>query len=206
MREINQGYGFVSILLMLFVFTASCASIPELKVSYQLPPASDELNGKKVLLKIQDARTSKEVLSGGAKKELWDFSGNFSLSVAQHRKVGVQAGVYRVVGMMREGFRRRLENEGLVAVFQESGDVPQLLIVLNEFVLDRAGRDWAFKMGYEARLIRKGKVFSKENISGEGSRYNFSGRGAAETLLGDIFTDSMNRLDIKKLFQGAGLL
>jgi hypothetical protein len=205
MREINQGYGIILAILILYIFTASCASIPELKVSYQLPPASAQLKGQKVLLTIKDARTYKEVLGKEAKNELLDFSGNFSFSVAQHKETEVKAGIYRVVGMMREGFRRRLQNDGLIPVLQESGDEPQLLIVLNEFFLDRAGRDWVFKMDYEARLIRNGKVLSKENVSGEGSRYNFSGRSAAETVLGEIFTDSVNRLDINKLFQRAGL-
>jgi hypothetical protein len=54
-------------------------------------------------------------------------------------------------------------------------------------------------------LVRNDKVLSRENITGEGARYNFSGRGAAETVLGEIFTDSVNRLDINKLFQRAGL-
>jgi hypothetical protein len=195
MREINQGYGIILAILILYIFTASCASIPELKVSYQLPPASAQLKGQKVLLTIKDARTYKEVLGKEAKNELLDFSGNFSFSVAQHKETEVKAGIYRVVGMMREGFRRRLQNDGLIPVLQ----------VLNEFFLDRAGRDWVFKMDYEARLIRNGKVLSKENVSGEGSRYNFSGRSAAETVLGEIFTDSVNRLDINKLFQRAGL-
>jgi hypothetical protein len=205
MREINQGCGIILVILMLFIFTASCASIPELKVSYQLPPASAQLKGKKVLLTIKDARSNKEVLGKGAKNELLDFSGNFSLSVAQHKEAELKAGIYRVVGMMREGFRRRLENDGLIPVLQESEEVPQLLIVLNEFFLDRAGRDWVFKMAYEARLVKNDKVLSRENITGEGARYNFSGRGAAETVLGEIFTDSVNRLDINKLFQRAGL-
>ncbi len=205
MREINQGCGIMLVILMLFIFTASCASIPELKVSYQLPPASAQLKGKQVLLKIKDSRTNKEDLGKVAKNELPGFSGNFSLSVAQHNEAELNAGIYRVIGIMREVFRRRMENDGLIPVLQESEEVPQLLIVLNEFFLDRAGRDWVFKMGYEARLVKNDKVLSRENISGEGARYNFSGRGAAETVLGEIFTDSVNRLDINKLFQRAGL-
>lgn len=205
MREINQGCGIMSAILMIFIFTASCASIPELKVSYQLPPASGQLKGKKVLLKIKDARGNKEDLGKGAKSELPGFSGNFSLSVAKHTEAELNAGIYRVVGMMREGFRRRMENDGLIPVLQESEEVPQLLIVVNEFFLDRVGRDWVFKMSYEARLLKNDEVLSRENISGEGARYNFSGRGAAETVLGEIFTDSVNRLDINKLFQMAGL-
>ena len=160
---------------------------------------------KKVILKVKDARSNREDLGNGAKNELPSFSGNFSLSVAQYKEAELNAGIYRVVGMIREGFRRRMENEGLIPVLQESEEVPQLLIVLNEFFLDRAGRDWVFKMGYEARLVKNDKVLSRENISGEGARYNFSGRGAAETVLGEIFTDSVNRLDINMLFQRAGL-
>ena len=205
MREINQGCGILWVILILFVFTASCASIPELRVSYQLPRESAQLKGQKVLLTVQDARGNKALLSERAKNELPDFSGNFSLSVAQPQEAEVKAGIYKVVGMMREGFRRRLKSAGLIPVLQESGDEPQLLIVLNEFFIDKAGRNWIFKMSYEARLISEGKVRSRENVSGEGERYDFSGRDAAEKVLGEIFTDCINRLDINKLLQRAGL-
>jgi len=205
MREVNQVCRIRLLILLVFAFTASCASIPELKVSYQLPPASALLKGNEVLLTIKDARSNKEVLGQGAKYELLDFSGNFSLSVAQHKESEVKAGIYQVPAMMREGFRRRLENAGLKLVLKESRGEPQLLIVLNEFLLDRAGRNWVVKMSYEARLVKNGKVLSRENISGDGERYGFAGRGAAETVLGEIFTDTVNRLDINKLFQRAGL-
>ncbi|MBW2359037.1 MAG: hypothetical protein JRF21_10240 [Deltaproteobacteria bacterium] len=185
MREVNQACRIRLLILLVFAFTASCASIPELKVSYQLPPASALLKGNEVLLTIKDARSNKEVLGQG---------------VAQHKESEVKAGIYQVPAMMREGFRRRLENAGLKLVLKESRGEPQLLIVLNEFLLDREGRNWVVKMSYEARLVKNGKVLSREN-----ERYGFAGRGAAETVLGEIFTDSVNRLDINKLFQRAGL-
>lgn len=205
MREINQGHWALIVIIMFFVFMGSCASIPELKVNYQLPPSSGEYRDKRVLLTIKDGRSNKDPLGQGAKSELSGFSGNFALSVTQHKGTEMEAGIYKVVGMMREGFRRRLKNIGLVPILEESGKGTRLLIVLNEFSLDRVGRDWIFRMGYEARILQDGKVLTRENVRGEGERYNFSGRAAAEKVLGEVFTDCVNRLDIKRLFERADL-
>jgi len=205
MREINQGHGIAWFIPVFFILAASCTSIPELRVNYQLPPASAQFKDKRVFLTVEDGRGNKDPLGQGAKMELSDFSGNFALSVAQPEGTGMEAGIYKVVGMMREGFRRRLENIGLIPVLEETGKGPRLIIVLNEFFLDRLGRDWVFKMGYEARILEDGRVLSRENVSGEGERYNFSGRAEAEKVLGEIFTDCVNRLDIKRLFQKAGM-
>ena len=88
MEMINQAIVRGLIILLLPTLIPSCAAIPELKVHYRLPPASDQLKGKKVVLALEDARTTKEILGQGAQEEIGNFSGHFTFSFAPHRKPG----------------------------------------------------------------------------------------------------------------------
>ena len=156
MKVINQVITRGLIVFLLSAFMFSCASIPELKVHYQLPPRSDELKGKRVVLVIKDARMTKEILGQGAQKEFKNFSGNFSFSLARYNEPGFKIGIFQVPAMIREAFKRRLENLCLKVLFERSPAEPRLLIVLQEFLLDFQGRKWVAKMSYEARLVKDG--------------------------------------------------
>jgi len=201
----NQVFGNCLKILFIPLFIVSCVSISELNVSYRLPPSSDVFKGAKIGLKIEDGRSTKEILGEGAKKEIHDFSGNLSFSVARHSEPEFKVGIYKLGPMMKEAFKRRLRNEGLKVSFKEDFEIPRLLIVLKEFLLDRSGQKWFVRIEYEARLMKEGKLLSSQGIHGGGERYGLIGTGPAETVLGEIFTDAVNKLDINELFRQAGL-
>lgn len=206
MGIINQGMvkGLGNILLLVFV--VSCATIPELKVHYQLPPASDNLKGKRVYLAFEDARKTKEMFGNAAKQEFGNYTGNISFSVARYNEPGFKIGPFKLTDMVKEGFKRRLENAGLEVLSVKSATEPQLLIVLNEFMIDLVDRKWVAKMAYEARLMKDGKTLSTQVISGEAERLKLIGRREADTVSAEIFTDMINRVDLLRLFQQGNLM
>jgi hypothetical protein len=206
MRVINQVRAKVLVGILSSLFIVSCASIPELKVLYQLPPKSDQLKGMSVSLLVEDARKNKEILKQGAKQEFGNFVGNISLSVARHNESGFKIGLFEFAALVKEGFKRRLRNEGLKVIATRSPGEPQLLIVINDFILDLVGRKWKAKMGYEAKLIRDGQTLATQIIEGQGERHKLIGRKEADTVTGEIFTDMVNRLDVVRLFRQAGLI
>lgn len=206
MEGINQVFvkGLGSILL--FVFLTSCASVPELKVHYQLPPPSDDLKGQKVYLALQDGRKTKEIFGARGKQEFGSFTGQISFSLARYNESGFKIGPFELTAMVKEGFKRRLETAGMEVLSSQSHGEPQLLIILNEFLLDRVDRKWVAKMGYEARLMKDGETLSKQVISGEAERVKMLGRGEASTVAGELFTDMLNRVNLLRLFQQANLI
>jgi hypothetical protein len=206
MKNLNQVLAKGLLILLLSISLVSCASIPELKLHYQLPPASDQLKGMQVVLAFEDARDIKQILGPGAKKELKNFSGNISFSVARHKEPGFKIGAFQSSGLIREAFKRRLENLGMGLLTEQSAGTPQLLIILREFTLDLVNRRWVVQMSYEARLVKNGKVLAAQTISGQAERYKLLGRREADTALGEIFTDLINRLDVVRLFQKARLI
>ncbi|MBE9571313.1 MAG: hypothetical protein IMF11_11840 [Proteobacteria bacterium] len=205
MREINQVLvkGLLSVLLTVFV--VSCASMPELKVLYKLPAPSNDLKGKKVFLAVEDARKTKELFGEGAKQEFGNYIGNISLSVARYNETGFKIGPFQLPAMVKEGFKKRLENAGLEVLSGRSHGEPQLLIVINSFILDLVDRTWIAKMSYEAKLMKDEAILAAQIIEGEAERVKVIGRKEADTVTGEIFTDMVNRLDLLRLFRQAKL-
>jgi hypothetical protein len=191
--------------VLFIVLMAGCASIPELKVLYKLPPPSNDLKGRKVFLGVDDVRKTKTLFGEGAKREFGNYAGNISLSVARYKETGFKIGPFQLPEMTKEGFRKRLENAGIEVLSERSHGEPQLLIVINRFILDLVDRTWIAKMSYEAKLIKDGTVLAAQIIEGEAERVKVMGRKEADTVTGEIFTDMVNRLDLSRLFQQAQL-
>jgi len=192
--------------LMSGMFVFSCTSIPEIQVLYRLPAPSMGLQGKSVVLKIIDKRADKEFLRPGARRQFKYFSGNLSFAVAKYNEAGFKIGPFDPIAVIKEGFKRRLENDGIRIVSEPAEGVPELQIILEEFSLDFVARQWVATMRYEAKLLKDSRVLANQSISGKAERFKILRRKGADTALGDIFTDTLNRLDLVKLFHDAHLL
>ncbi len=205
MKITNRAMRCFTGIIFFFIAVASCAGVPELKVNYRLPPKSNELKGKKVFLSFEDSRTAKDILGKGAQKEFKGFAGNVTFSVARGKEKGFKMGVYEIPSLFMDVFKRRLEYLGVEVVSERKKGQIEVVIVLKEFLLDLIGRKWVVTMGYEARLLKDQKFLAKQMISGQGERHKVVGRGQAEIVMGDIFTDLVNKLDVKRLFQQGSL-
>jgi hypothetical protein len=170
-----------------------------------MPSGTDGLKGRQLFLVVEDRRSDKDILGPGAREEFPSFSGNLSFSIARGSDAGFKIGVYELLALYKEACRRRLENEGIQVVAAKQSSEAELRIVLQEFHLDLVKRTWKARMDYEARLIQNGDVLAKQMISAEGERLKVMGQGQADELVSEIFTDTMNKLDLGRLFQQAGL-
>ncbi|MCF8143676.1 MAG: hypothetical protein K9N21_07140 [Deltaproteobacteria bacterium] len=192
--------------LLILMGMVSCATtIPELQVRYTLPTQSDTLKGRAVALTIEDRRSDKSILGKGAHEEFKGFSNSVALKVAEPDQKGTSVGIFQVPTLMREAFTRRLARSGVRVLSDKTAGVPGLEIVLKTFSLDLAGREWLAKMSYEARLTGERGAVATQFINGEAKRYKVIGRDSADTLMGEIFTDMVNSLDVARLFKQAGL-
>ena len=78
-----------------------------------------------------------------------------------------------------------------------------MAIILKEFLLDLIDRKWTVTAAYEARLVKDKKVLAKQTITSRGERVKLVGRRQADTVLSEIFTEMINRLDVKRLLEQA---
>ena len=204
MRKINQDWNWILSILALISLSA-CSPLPYLEVNYRLPLRSESLKGQKVSLDLEDARPGKYMIGRGARDDFGDFSGNMSLAVARGAGTGVRMGVYETPSLFKEAFQKRLENAGAEVLSIEEKGVPDLTVVIQKFLLDLVDRRWTVQMAYEARLSKDGKVLARQIVSGEGERMKIMGRDQADIILGEVFTDLVNRVDLDRLFREAGL-
>jgi hypothetical protein len=201
MRGINRGLGRALMGFILLGVMTACASVPELKVNYQLPPRSDQFKGKRVDLGFEDARSTKKIFGPGSREEFRGFTGNISFSVARYNEPGFKIGAFSLPDLFKEALKKRLENMGMDVLNEPAPGVPELWIALNEFELDLVSRKWVARMNFEAKLMKDGKILATQIISGQAERIKLIGRSGADVVLGEIFTDMVNRLDVARLFE-----
>jgi hypothetical protein len=191
--------------LVLLILTAACSSKPFLIVQYQLPTPSQPLEGKTVSLSIKDMRNNDAFLRENAKKSLSDFNDTFSLVVLRQDGSGDLVGAYRLLPLLKEIFTQRLKNIGIETTEDVNMADAELEIALQKFDLDLVDRKWITNMTYQANLIKDGKVRAIETVSGAAERLKVMGKSEAEKTLGEIVSDMVNKLDLIRLFQQAGM-
>ena len=201
-RPDHFGYMLVCFAVVLL---ASCATHSYIDVKYQLPLSSYELKGKAVSLDFRDLRPEKIFLSPAAQKDFKYFSGLFSLYISSETQKNELVGGYNVEMLFKESFKRRLEAMGVKVLPAPDKSESVIEIGLKEFYLDYKSRKWITSVSYQARLVTPEGHSATESVSITGERAKIIGKGDAEKYLGVIFTDSLNKLDIDKLFQQAGL-
>jgi len=192
-------------LLTAFAMASCATTIPELQIQYTLPARSDQLKGRAVSLIIEDRRANTSIIGRGALGDFEGFSNAVALSVAEPNQTGSSLGIFQVSPLLREAFTRRLTRSGVKVLPGKQAGVPTLVVALKEFFLDLAGREWVAKMSYEARLIGENGAVATQFINGEARRYKVIGRDAADALMGEVFTDMLNSLNVARLFEQAGL-
>lgn len=185
---------------------SGCATIPELKLLYQLPSPTDRLKGQTVFLSIQDARVNKSIISEGAKEDFRGFTGDVTLSVARSNEAGFRMGAFNFDALMWEGFRRRLETNGISVSREPLSSGLELKVMVQAFSLDRVDRDWVSAMSFEARLLEGDRVLARQAVTGSAERAKILGKRDADKAMSEVFSDTVNRLDLNGLFSEAGLL
>jgi hypothetical protein len=203
MKKINQPCKLLFWIAGFLFLVPCCSPIPHLELTYRLPPVQKALTGKKVFVSVEDMRKDKNTLGTGARQDLEGPSGDISISIARGEGPGIIKGIYQPPGLMKEALENRLRYEG-ANVVQEGEASTGISILIKSFLLDRQDRKWKVNIAYEARLVTDGKVLFRQAVSGEAERFELVGTEQASVVLGDLFTDVMNRLDLNKLFQEPG--
>ena len=199
------------VILFFMVGAVSCATVPELKINYRLPPKSDALHSMRVFIGYEDERASKDLMGRGAQKEYRNFTGNITYSLAREDEPGFRRGAYKVPSLFKDVFKRRLNYLGAEVVSNKEYSDVELRIVLKELLLDLVKEDlvkkkWTATMSYEAQIIQNGEVLAKQMISAQGERAKIVGKADADKVMSEVFEDLVNSLDVPRLFQRARLL
>ncbi len=200
--SLNHRNGAVyTILITIGIFFIACAGSSYINIRYQLPTPSDQFKDRTLLIDFVDKRTKKNFLSPTAQDEFRKFSGLFSLYLVRENQTDELVGGFNEETLFIEALKSRLENMGIRVVSERKKDLPIIEIVLKEFFLDYKSRKWIPHISFQTRLLKNERHIATETISISGERIIILGRGDVETYLGEIFTDSLNQLDLSKSFK-----
>jgi len=187
-----------------FLFTQACSSIAYVQLNDRVPAKALALEGKKAFLSVEDERKTKEFAAKGVKREFDNFSENIAYSVQKGAEPALKLGLYDAASLVKEAFRVRVESEGVEILPERKAGQVEMVLALQEFSLDLVDRNWKVKFGYEVRLIKNGAVLAKQFANGEAERLKLMGTDQADAVVGDLFADVMNRMNVARLFRDAG--
>jgi len=205
MKKTIHDFLLFSLIMLIGVLVVACATKSYININYRLPLSSHDLKGKKIFLEIKDMRSVKTIFGEKAKTKFKNFTGLFLFSLSKGEKKSLVIGAFELPSLFKTAFSGRLENMGIEVLTEPEKTEPVIEIDLQKFFLDLVDRKWAAEISYEARLIKDNKLLATETISGNAERFKILSQSDAEKVLGEIFTDVVNKLDFRKLFQKAEL-
>jgi hypothetical protein len=183
----------------------ACGNKSYINVAYHLPATTGSLAGRTVYIETRDLRSGTEIFNAAAKEHFKHFTGLFSLSIENGTDERTVVGAYPLAQLFETTMKRRLVQLGIQIADQPSADIPTFQIKLNQFHIDLVGQKWQADISYEANLSQDAQLVAREVVTGSAERMKVIGTGGAEKIVGEIFTDMINRLNIERLFQQAKL-
>lgn len=195
----------MTMLLLVATLCFSCAKKSYIDVDYRLPTTADTLTGRTVFVETLDLRSDTEIFNKRAKEKFAHFTGLFSLSLEMPDDQSKILGAYTLPKLFETALKQRLQKLGVGSAAAPSPSIPVFQININQFHINLVGQKWMADISYEVSLTQDTQLVAREVVSGSAERLKVMGSGGAEKVIGEIFTDMINRLNIERLFQQAKL-
>lgn len=174
-------------------------------IDYRLPAAAKTLEGRTVYLETRDLRADPNIFNAAAREKFKAFTGLFSLSIETGTNQSTVLGAYRLPQLFEMAMKQRLNRLGIETVSRPDANTPTFQLKINRFRIQLIGQKWQADVSYEASLTQDTQLVAREVVTGSAERMKIMGTGGADKVLGDIFTDMINRLDVERLFAQAKL-
>ncbi len=187
------------------LFASACATTSYININYHLPSRSTILAGRNIYLEVNDSRAGQSLFGPAAQETFKHFTGKFALTLTRENSKGFLIGAFDLLGLFQETVSRSLQNMGAQVLTTREENNVYLKIDITSFHLDLIGRKWISDITYDAFLIRENQILAQQSVRGQAERAKISGSAQGQTVIGEIFTDVVNRLDMKAFFLNAKL-
>ena len=199
MQRVNANLMAV-VLAVVMIGSWGCSHSPYIDVGFRLPPAHDTLAGRTVFVETHDRRSDAEIFNEPAREQFSNFSGLFSLILEEPDNRRTVLGAYELPALFQTAMVQRLQKLGVKPGEQPTAGEPTLQLTIDRFQVNLVDRKWMTEISYEASLTRDPQRVVRERVTGSAQRTQIMGRSGAEKVIGEIFTEMINRLDIEALF------
>jgi len=190
--------------LCVVAVVVACAKPYRLNVAYQTPQAPGEVSVGSVVLTVTDKRGNMDIFSESARKEFDQWDGTFAL-VQKDAPDAKPVVANDLAALFENALEKRLNAMGIDVVEGTIDDAPLFSVSLLSFRLNLDKRTWKSDITFAASLTRDQQNIASEKVSAQAERTKVMGKGAGEQLIGELFTESINQLNIEKLFEKAGM-
>lgn len=195
----------ITILMLVAAGCCSCAKRTYMDVDYRLPPIAGTLAGRTVFVETLDLRNGTAIFNKRAKENFEHFTGLFTLLLEIPGNPQKVLGSYELPMLFETAIKQRLQKLGVSLTGEPSTSVPLFQIKINQFHINLVGQKWLADISYEASLTQDTQLVAREVVTGSAERLKVMGNDGAEEVIGEIFTEVINRLNIERLFQQAKL-
>jgi hypothetical protein len=182
----------------------ACAGASVLNVNYQLPPPPATRLERTAAVSFEDGRRSAAFLTPAARSELEAFSEVFALTVSGYGRSELK-GAYEAADLFKALLRERLQASGVRIAAGGAAAPAEVRLVLKEFRLDYADRKFIASTEYDVLLLRSGEILGRQSVNGSAERMRLVAKKDAESTIGDMLSETLNKLDVPALFARAGL-
>ena len=193
----------IAVCLLLAMFMGACAKPYHLNVTYMLPQAQTVLAKSSVAIEIIDARENTMIFSEKARKEFDRWDGTFVLVEPQKAQAEQQA-TSEFTDILKDALKKRLNMMNIDVMDEAKDTLPVLKLRLKKFFLDLKDRNWVSDFRFDVELSKDGSKTGREQVSAQAERTKVMGKGGGEKLIGEIFSEGINKLNLEKLFENAG--
>ena len=204
-QQMTRSWLKVALIGLILVMGIACAKNPYIYVDYRLPTITDNMQGRSVFVETHDLRSNKEVFNPRAKKAFENFTGLFSLTLIKSDDEQTLKGAYTLPMLFETAIKERLKSLEINIAERQTPTTPIFKINLNQFQVNLVGQKWIADISYEVSLTQDNQTVSREVVTGSAERLKLVGSGGAEKIIGEMFTEMINRLNISRLFQQANL-
>jgi hypothetical protein len=182
----------------------ACAAKPVLNIQYNVPDAIKTMEGRRAGIVILDQRSDKSILDKAAQDQLKDFTGKFVFLTEPYNK-NEQDTPLGMRELFQEAMGKRFESLGAtISGNPEEADVV-LRLMVKTFTLRFIDGSWKANIAYEARLLKDDRIRAREEVEGSAERVKIIGTGDADKVMGKLFTDTINKLNLDSMLAKAGM-
>lgn len=204
-QHMKRSWLKITLLGAILIVGYACAKKSYIYVDYRLPSVTDRLQGRSVFVETHDLRNNPEIFNPRAKEAFANFTGLFSLSLIKPNDEQTLKGAYELPMLFEAALKERLQTLGITIAGEQSANIPLFKIDLNQFRIKLVGQKWIADISYEVSLTQDNQTVSREVVTGSAERLKIIGSGGADKVIGEIFTEMINRLNVERLFQQANL-
>lgn len=204
-QHMKRSWLKITLLGAILIVGYACAKKSYIYVDYRLPSVTDRLQGRSVFVETHDLRNNPEIFNPRAKEAFANFTGLFSLSLIKPNDEQTLKGAYELPMLFEAALKERLHTLGITIAGEQSANISLFKIDLNQFRIKLVGQKWIADISYEVSLTQDNQTVSREVVTGSAERLKIIGSGGADKVIGEIFTEMINRLNVERLFQQANL-